>query len=221
MNYQLVTGVLLSHKTPVLLNGSGALALMSATRSKAERCAPWGEGQSDLCDAFFLSAEWSSCAIVRAERGQWRNCGTGAGQGSERPRQLCRMEHAEWSTPNGKPRTMHCAFTQGGARADTRLSGRPSTAERRDARPPAVARKRRRGADGGTTETPARPAQRRQGGGAPTADEEHKICPTKGGAWRVGAPGLIGDPQARGGARPKQYADNRAQKYAVTMPERA
>lgn len=44
MNYQFVTGVLLSRETPVLLDGrSGALARMGAE----ERSDPLSEGQSD------------------------------------------------------------------------------------------------------------------------------------------------------------------------------
>lgn len=42
----------------------------------------------------------------------------------------------------------------------------------------------------------------------------------KGGAWRAGALNHRADPKRAGGARPKQYAENRAQKYAITIPER-
>lgn len=93
MNYQFVTGVSRSHETPVLLDGrSGALARMGAE----ERSDPLSEGQSDLCDAFFLSAEWSAFFDTEPKaEGQKR-------AERERARERATAPScAEWSPPNG------------------------------------------------------------------------------------------------------------------------
>lgn len=146
MNYQLITGCLLSRKTPVLLNGSAALL---GARGKATFVMRFFYPQSGAVPPLSERSEGNG-GTAKRERGK------GASD---------RASCAEWSTPNGARRTAdleQCTvllLREGRARIRAcRADRAPQTAET-PARPPS------RGKGGGapTEERPRRPPAPRNG----------------------------------------------------------